>query len=172
MRVDGAEVRYTGSGAVRGWYVDFLDVAQTGERSITSPVLAAGRVIFNTVLPGRDACARPATRLYALDVLSGFAADGGGLVQAGAVTGRLLDGLARAPPQVLELGSSVGAVAPTGRAGERKTLAVVQPGLPGAAGGPLPGFKFVSAPLPARRLSWREVANWRELHEAAQKKAP
>ena len=172
VRVDGAEVRYTGSGAMRGWYVDFLDVAQTGERSITSPVLAAGRVIFNTVLPGRDACARPATRLYALDVLSGFAADGGGLVQAGAVTGRLFDGLARAPPQVLELGSSVGAVAPTGRAGERKTLAVVQPGLPGAAGGPLPGFKFVSAPLPARRLSWREVANWRELHEAAQKKAP
>ncbi|SDH88422.1 PilC/PilY family type IV pilus protein [Janthinobacterium sp. YR213] len=168
VRVDGAELRYTGSDAMRGWYLDFLNTAQTGERSIGSPVLAAGKVLFNTVMPGRDPCAKPATRLYVLDVLSGFAADGAGVVQAGAQTGRLFDGLARAPPLALELNSTVGAATAAGRAEGRKELAVLQPGLPGAASGA--GLKVVSAPLPARRLSWREVANWRELHEAAKKK--
>ncbi|PIG26643.1 type IV pilus assembly protein PilY1 [Janthinobacterium sp. 35] len=168
VRVDGAELRYTGSEAMRGWYLDFLHTAQTGERSINSPVLAAGKVLFNTVLPGRDPCSKPATRLYVLDVLSGFAADGAGVVQAGAQTGRLFDGLARAPPLTLELNSTVGAATAAGRAEGRKELAVLQPGLPGAASGTV--LKVVSAPLPARRLSWREVANWRELHEAAKKK--
>lgn len=168
VRVDGAELRYTGSEAMRGWYLDFLHTAQTGERSISSPVLAAGKVLFNTVLPGRDPCSKPATRLYVLDVLSGFAADGAGVVQAGAQTGRLFDGLARAPPLALELSSTVGAATAAGRAEGRKELAVLQPGLPGAASGTV--LKVVSAPLPARRLSWREVANWRELHEAAKKK--
>jgi len=168
VRVDGAELRYTGSEAMRGWYLDFLHTAQTGERSINSPVLAAGKVLFNTVLPGRDPCSKPATRLYVLDVLSGFAADGAGVVQAGAQTGRLFDGLARAPPLALELSSTVGAATAAGRAEGRKELAVLQPGLPGAASGTV--LKVVSAPLPARRLSWREVANWRELHEAAKKK--
>lgn len=168
VRVDGAELRYTGSEAMRGWYLDFLHTAQTGERSINSPVLAAGKVLFNTVLPGRDPCTKPATRLYVLDVLSGFAADGAGVVQAGAQTGRLFDGLARAPPLALELNSTVGAATVAGRAEGRKELAVLQPGLPGAASGTV--LKVVSAPLPARRLSWREVANWRELHEAAKKK--
>ncbi|KAB8057829.1 hypothetical protein GCN74_18365 [Janthinobacterium sp. FT14W] len=168
VRVDGAELRYTGSDAMRGWYLDFMNTAQTGERSISSPVLAAGKVLFNTVLPGRYPCARPATRLYVLDVLSGFAADGAGVVQAGAQTGRLFDGLARAPPLALELNSTVGAVTATGRAEGRKELAVLQPGLPATASGA--GLKVVSAPLPARRLSWREVANWRELHEAAKQK--
>ncbi|WP_425252168.1 pilus assembly protein [Janthinobacterium sp. NFX145] len=168
VRVDGAELRYTGSDAMRGWYLDFMDTAQTGERSISSPVLAAGKVLFNTVLPGRDPCARPATRLYVLDVLSGFAADGAGVVQAGEQTGRLFDGLARAPPLALELNSTVGAAMAAGRAEGRKELAVLQPGLPGATS--VAGLKVVSAPLPARRLSWREVANWRELHEAAKKK--
>ena len=168
VRVDGAELRYTGSEAMRGWYLDFLHTAQTGERSINSPVLAAGKVLFNTVLPGRDPCSKPATRLYVLDVLSGFAVDGAGVVQAGAQTGRLFDGLARAPPLALELNSTVGAATAAGRAEGRKELAVLQPGLPGAASGTV--LKVVSAPLPARRLSWREVANWRELHEAAKKK--
>jgi len=168
VRVDGAELRYTGSEAMRGWYLDFLHTAQTGERSINSPVLAAGKVLFNTVLPGRDPCSKPVTRLYVLDVLSGFAADGAGVVQAGAQTGRLFDGLARVPPLALELNSTVGAATVAGRAEGRKELAVLQPGLPGAASGTV--LKVVSAPLPARRLSWREVANWRELHEAAKKK--
>ncbi|PLY41264.1 hypothetical protein CSZ94_16710 [Janthinobacterium sp. ROICE36] len=170
VRVDGGELRYTGSDAMRGWYLDFLNTTQTGERSVSSPVLAAGKVLFNTVLPGRDPCAKPATRLYVLDVLSGFAADAAGVVQAGAQTGRLFDGLARAPPLALELNSTVGAATAAGRAEVRKELAVLQPGLPAASSGALQALKVVSAPLPARRLSWREVANWRELHEAVKKK--
>ena len=162
--VNGAELHYAGSGARHGWYLDFNGSAKTGERSVHSGVLAAGKVAFNTVLPGRDPCAQPATRLYVLDVLSGFAADAAGVVQAGEATGSLLAGLARAPPQLLEVANKVGVAGATGRAEGRKQLAVLQPGMPGAV-----AVKVVSGPLPARRLGWREVANWRELHEAAKK---
>ena len=164
LAIDGGEVRHTGAGARHGWYLDFVATEKTGERSVHGAVLAAGRVAFNTVLPGRDACARPATRLYVLDVLSGFAADAVGTVRAGEQTGKLLDGLARAPPQLLELGRQLGAAGATGRAEGRKQFVVVQPGMPGVA-----AVKAASGALPAKRLGWREVANWRELHEAAKK---
>lgn len=163
LAIGGADL-HTGSGVRHGWYLDFNGSATSGERSVHSGVLAAGKVAFNTVLPGRDPCAQPATRLYVLDVLSGFAADAAGLVQAGEETGALLVGLARAPPQLLEVKSTVGAAGATGRAEGRKQLAILQPGMPGKA-----AVKVASGPLPARRLGWREVANWRELHEAAKK---
>ena len=164
LAVDGESLHYTGGGARHGWYLDFVGTEKTGERSVHGAVLAAGRVAFNTVLPGRDPCSKPATRLYVLDVLSGFAADAAGTVQAGEETGKLLDGLARAPPQLLEVASQVGVAGATGRAEARKQFAVVQSGMPGAA-----AVKVASGPLPARRLGWREVANWRELHDAAKK---
>lgn len=164
LAIDGESLHYTGGGARHGWYLDFVGTEKTGERSVHGAVLAAGRVAFNTVLPGRDPCGKPATRLYVLDVLSGFAADAAGTVQAGEETGLLLDGLARAPPQLLEVASQVGVAGATGRAEARKQFAVVQPGMPGAA-----AVKTASGPLPARRLGWREVANWRELHDAAKK---
>lgn len=164
LAIDGESLHYTGGGARHGWYLDFVGTEKTGERSVHGAVLAAGRVAFNTVLPGRDSCGKPATRLYVLDVLSGFAADAAGTVQAGEETGKLLDGLARAPPQLLEVASQVGVAGATGRAEARKQFAVVQPGMPGAA-----ALKVASGPLPAKRLGWREVANWRELHDAAKK---
>ena len=164
LAIGGAVLHDTGGGARHGWYLDFNGSANTGERSVHSGVLAAGKVAFNTVLPGRDPCAQPATRLYVLDVLSGFAADAAGLVQAGEETGSLLAGLARATPQLLEVASKVGVAGATGRAEGRKQLAVLQPGMPGK-----PAVKVASGSLPARRLGWREVANWRELHEAAKK---
>ncbi|MGK5027753.1 pilus assembly protein [Janthinobacterium sp. RB2R34] len=164
LAIDGEPLHYAGGDARHGWYLDFIGTDKTGERSVYGAVLAAGRVAFNTVLPGRDPCSRPATRLYVLDVLSGFAADAVGTVQAGEETGRLQDGLARAPPQLLEVASQVGVATATGRAEARKQFAAVQPGMPGAA-----AVKVASGPLPARRLGWREVANWRELHEAVKK---
>lgn len=163
-RISGAELRYAGSESMHGWVLDLAGTAHSGERSVHSPVLAAGMAVFNTVLPGRDACARPATRIYALDVLSGFAADAAGVIRLDAVTGTLLDGLARAPPQLLELQRSASAADPTGRAEGRKSFAVVQPGATGQA--PL---RLISGALPLGRLSWREIANWRELHEATKK---
>lgn len=163
-RLGGGELRYAGSEFMHGWVLDLAGTAHSGERSVHSPVLAAGMAVFNTVLPGRDACARPATRIYALDVLSGFAADAAGVIRLDAVTGRLLDGLARAPPQLLELQRSASAADPTGRAEGRKSFAVVQPGATG-----ITSLRVTSGALPVGRLSWREIANWRELHEAAKK---
>ncbi|KAB8037429.1 pilus assembly protein [Janthinobacterium aquaticum] len=166
-RIGGAELRYAGSETMHGWVLDLAGSAHSDERSVHSPVLAAGMAVFNTVLPGRDACARPATRIYALDVLSGLAADAAGVIRPDAVTGRLLDGLARAPPQLLELQRSASAVSPTGRAEGRRSFAVVQPGAAGATGST--SLRVTSGALPVGRLSWREIANWRELHEASKK---
>ena len=163
-RIGGVELHQAGSENVQGWLLDLADIALGGERSVHSPVLAAGMAVFNTVLPGRDACALPTTRIYALDVVSGFAADAAGVIRPDAVTGVLLDGLARAPPQLLELKRAASTPGPAGRAEGRKTFAVVQPGATAAV--PL---RIVSGALPVGRLSWREIANWRELHEAATK---
>lgn len=51
-------VTYTGGGAKRGWYLDLLPPSGTpqGERSVTTPVLRLGRVIFSTIIPSTDPC--------------------------------------------------------------------------------------------------------------------
>ena len=164
LAIDGESLHYTGGGARHGWYLDFIGTEKTGERSVHGAVLAAGRVAFNTVLPGRDACGRPATRLYVLDVLSGFAADAAGTVQAGEETGKP----ARWP------GARAAAIAGSGapgrrggRDGTRRRAQAVCGGATRHAGrGCRQGCQRA---LPAKRLGWREVANWRELHEAAKK---
>ncbi len=68
----------------KGWYVDFLDAAATGERSLDSGVLTNGQLVLNTVLPGRTPCDATRSRSYVLDALTGLpsasmaAAAGGG----------------------------------------------------------------------------------------------
>ena len=79
-----------------------------------------------------------------------------------------------------QTGALAGARGATGAAVARASYVVLHPLLhPGAAGltrtpaaddGAGAGGKGgASLALPAKRMSWREVANWRELHEAALK---
>jgi type IV pilus assembly protein PilY1 len=65
----------------------------------------------------------------------------------------------------------VGRKDPTGRREVKKRVTIINPGQDGgketivkAPGG---RHEFI---LPAGRLSWREVINWQELHDAAKKK--
>jgi len=39
-----------------GWFMDFPDAANSGERSVFRPILTAGRLIFTTLIPNAAAC--------------------------------------------------------------------------------------------------------------------
>lgn len=151
---------YAGQAAVRGWYLDFPLAGATGERSVSAAVLAAGKVFFNTVVPGSEPGALAAARSYAFDSLSGYALGGDGVGRDGAISGQAMPADMRGAPVVLR--TSAPDAAPAGaRQAAYVVLAVGQTGAQTVAGGRL------ALSVPAGRLSWREVANWRELHEAA-----
>ena len=163
-RINGEQFAYSGAGAKHGWYVDFPHARLDGERLAASPVLAAGAVLASTIIPGSDAC-NAATRTYVFDALSGFAFNAAGVAASAAATGALARASPGGLPMVLELGACMAPRGATGGASATRTLGVLQ--LPGD--GSAAAMQRVDVQLPARRLSWREVANWQELHDAAKK---
>lgn len=171
LALSGAPLLHLGADAKSGWYLDFSQAQTTGERSVGGAALAAGKVFFNTTLPGGDACAAPRTRSYAIDALTGLAIDDEGQAKSGAVTGQLSDEHWRGPPVVIDMASVAGARNATGRAVVTKHYVVFNLGRNGPQQAPKAGPGKSRLTLPARRMSWREVANWRELHEAAVKAA-
>jgi type IV pilus assembly protein PilY1 len=122
----------------KGWYVDFLRSASSGERSIDSGRLLGGEVVFNTLQPGTGACGVSSSRSYALNALSG-----------------LPDGYAVFMPSPVSISYPL--------IGAPMTAYAATPSLLLASVTPVGSIKVK---LRAGRLSWREVANWRELHEA------
>jgi type IV pilus assembly protein PilY1 len=134
--------------ASHGWYLDFD--ASSGERSINGASLAGGKVFFNTVVPGRAPCTVAATRSYAVGVLSGLARGGA-----------LAPSTRRSAPVVLETASEIGPRSATGRALLRQHHALLDAGNAGIV------QTAISDPIPVQRLSWREIANWPELHQGA-----
>ena len=162
--VKGEQFAYSGKGAKHGWYVDFPHAQVDGERLAASPVLASGTVLASTILPGSDPC-HAAARTYALDALSGFAFNAGGVAASDAATGALARATPAGVPLVLELGASTAPRGASGGAIATRKLGVLH--LPGEASAAV--LQQVEVRLPARRLSWRELANWQELHDAAKK---
>jgi type IV pilus assembly protein PilY1 len=146
----------------RGWYLDFL---QDTERSINAGVLSDGAVLFNTVLPGADVCSATLTRSYVLNALSGLPDDGrftAILPSNEALVGLMLPDYAPMP-LLLPLSVTQGPRDATGRILQTRNSAIVQAG----GAGQLTPIGSMKAARRAGRLSWREIANWRELHEAA-----
>ncbi|MBC7455769.1 MAG: hypothetical protein H7335_19155, partial [Massilia sp.] len=163
--IKGEQIDYFAPDAKRGWYFDFPNSRKDGERAAGTPASAAGATVFDTLSPGADVCAPTSIRTYVIDAVSGFALGENGLVAADATTGEpALPGLAM-PPLLIETGSVAGARSATGGVTATKTFAVLRPG-PGSA---TPAAR-VQVSFPAKRLGWREVANWQELHEAATRK--
>lgn len=152
--------------AARGWYFDFPHATEDGERVVGAAVAASGALILNSLVPGRDACAAPASRTYVLDTVSGFAFDQEGMAASGAATGRLTHGAAGAPPLLIETSTSVGQRSATGRAAAIRSFAMLDVDAASVAAANTP----IKIALPAKRFSWREVANWQELHDAAGRK--
>ncbi|MYM26154.1 pilus assembly protein PilY [Duganella sp. FT135W] len=151
--LDGSDLRMEPGS--KGWYIDFTAAT---ERSIDTGKLADGVVLFNTVLPGADMCSPAHSRSYALSVTSGLPAEG-----AVPIAGEVLPGYVPLPtllPQTVTRGEAD----PIGRIWQEKTYVVVGAG---AAAGVAPTIGSVRIMRRAGRLSWREIINWRELHEAA-----
>ncbi|MET0857039.1 MAG: PilC/PilY family type IV pilus protein [Telluria sp.] len=161
--VTGDEFDYTGAGAKKGWYFDFPQAGTDGERLAASPVLASGAVLVTTTAPGRDPCV-PTTRTYVLDNLTGLAYKDG-KPASGASTGEPAKVRKGVLPIVFELSAFTGERGATGGARATRKIGIV--GVQGADS--TPDVRQIEVSLPARRVSWREVANWQELHEAAKK---
>ncbi|MBA5636102.1 pilus assembly protein PilY [Duganella sp. LX20W] len=160
----------------KGWYIDFLHSDTTGERSLDSGVLANGKLLFNTVLPGRMPCDAARSRSYALDVLTGLPSMWmASAMSAGdtRVTARLAPGYAVRPvvlrlPAVAAAGGTGPAIAPSPAvASVTRTVAIAMFSNVGDVAVRPAGAITVAAP--SGRLSWREVVNWRELHAAARR---
>ncbi len=158
--IDGDEFGYSGARAKKGWYFDFPYSSTDGERLGGGPVVAGGTVLVSTIIPGADPCEGPSTRTYVLDTLYGFAFDRSGAALGGNSTGKKRKGPL---PVILELSAISAAPTPTGAARVTRKLGVVHLQGDGAAA----EVEQVDISVPAGRVSWREVANWQELHEAA-----
>ena len=147
----------------KGWYVDFLQSARTGERSVDSGRLVGGEVVFNTLLPGADKCDASRSRTYVLHALSGLP-DGhstASITPSAPLVGVMQSHYSVAP-SLVQQSSSSGPPDPTGQVTVERSYTVADVSARGAT-----EVGRVKVRTRAGRLSWREVANWRELHEAA-----
>ncbi|MYN17045.1 pilus assembly protein PilY [Rugamonas sp. FT107W] len=158
FNLSGAEIA-PGS---KGWYLDFLQSSRTGERSIGSGVLAGGAVVFNTLLPGTDKCDASRSRTYVLNALTGLpeGRSTASIDPAAPIVG-LLQPMYPTMLALVPQSSSLSAPDPTGQVVVTKNYAVAN-----VSAGEVAVAGAVKVRLRSGRLSWREVANWRELHEA------
>ena len=163
--VSGARQAVGAGERPKGWFVDFADAAASGEREIGGAAIVDGKVAFTTVVPGSHPCADSSSRTYLLDALSGLAPDGNGVAISGATTGGVVmdfvDG-APAPLPAAHVRRRGGAANGT-RIQVARSAEVIALG----TGGDVPHVTATRALLPAGRLGWREVVNWRQLHGAA-----
>ena len=164
--ITGVEFSFGGAIAKKGWYFDFPQARTEGERLADSPTLASGTVFINTLVTGSDACTAPASRTYVLDALSGFAFKADGVAASGAVSGELAQGGEALAPVLFDSLTTVGPRGATGGASAVRSIAIVH----WQGEGKAPDVQRVTVTLPAKRISWREVANWQELHDAAIRK--
>jgi type IV pilus assembly protein PilY1 len=159
----GDPIDYFASSAKRGWFIDLANGGVDGERSAGTPSVIGSAIVFDTVLPGADLCAPAAHREYVLDALSGMALGADGTVRPDAVTAKLVPAASPLPPLLLETGVATAARSATGMATATRTFTLIQAG---PNGGPAASTS-IKVSFPAMRLGWREVANWQELHDAA-----
>lgn len=142
-RLSGSEVEF---GRDSGWYIDFAK-----SESITStPQAEGGVLVVSTREPFSDV-----VRTYVLSAVTGMTyADE-------AVTGIALNGSMAAPPLLVHSGTASATPDATGRTRAVRRYSFV-PMVPGGEAPP-----SVEIVLPGRRLSWREIPNWDDLHRAA-----
>lgn len=164
--INGDALRFEGGGARKGWYLDFPNWRTEGERSSGTALLASGAVIFDTLAPGASVCAPMVTRTYVVDALTGLAYASSGVSENGQVTGDVVEqGAWLSPPLLVDMGMVAGQRSATGAAVANHTVSIVRMGGDGKPPLSLP----LTVKTPSGRLSWREVANWQELHEAAKR---
>ena len=144
------------SGTKKGWYVDFLNSAQTGERSISNPLIAYGNVIFNTLIPNTATCNNSGTgKSYMFDVLTGKTANSETSTGIGSKTGAL------GSPFVILSNTALGMPNAIGQRNSSQFYSIFN-FANGDAGG-TSVFAEKTTVVKAGRLSWREIQNWQDL---------
>jgi len=149
----------------KGWYVDFLDAAATGERSLNSGMLLGGVLYVNTLLPGADSCTPARSRSYAFDVATGSARTVDRLGSSGdyvsAPYAGVLQPMYAALPAAFALPDADAVV------GLYRVQSYAIANFAAEDTVPMRSAGRVQVKTRFGRLSWREVANWRELHAAS-----
>jgi type IV pilus assembly protein PilY1 len=143
LQISGDAFSYENS---RGWFFDFLNSGNTGERSATNGLVANGQLFFNTLIPGF--CGPGAGRTYILNTLTGLAANG---IRTGflSTVGML------SSPVVFDIKAEVSDRNSVGRRTVKKRSSVFNFGTDGAA-----SAGSSDSIVPAGRFSWREIVNW------------
>ncbi len=149
-----------GSGAKKGWYIDFPHSEESGERVVSNAVLRDGIIYFNTVIPDADPCAAGGGASYEIGALTGLPPNGMPTRHVSRV-GMLGE------PIVLDLSAVVGRRNAIGERVVQQRRQVVNVGT-GGENGVVSGAESgpSSIDLRAGRFSWREILNWRELRDA------
>ena len=161
--VSGAGFAYFGPDAKKGWYFDFPDAGKNGERAAGSPVSIESAIVVASMIPAVGEEGVASGRLYLLDALTGFAYDPVSGIKPGGATGELSPFNPLLPLLFVDAAAGKGERSATGAIVSTRRVTLVRPH--SAAGAP-PAVKF-DMRYPSGRMGWREVANWRELHQAA-----
>lgn len=171
--------------ANRGWYLDFLDSDQSGERSISPASAIGGKVFFNTLIPAISPCAKNHGRAYVLDSLTGLSLTTSRIADQN-LTGTLSDTGVWLPPIILQSTTPMNEDRAAGSKAENKDRSknrntaesrrvrkiVRLRSDEGEANGSM-DESSTTQEIPLQsvviggRLSWREIVNWSELHQAA-----
>jgi type IV pilus assembly protein PilY1 len=160
-----------GKGVRQGWFFDYPRSLQDGERTAAAPQLSGSVLVISTSAPGAQPCA-PIVRAYVVDSLTGLSHDRRGVAAPGGQTGRAMDGSDGSLPYMLAgaalPGTPAARLTPTGAVRGLRSLSLFS--LPASGAGVL--LDQISQLSITGRLSWREVANWRELHASGPPPVP
>ena len=166
--ISGGRFSYFGPEAKKGWYFDFPNARAAGERAAASPASIEGAIAVASMAPATPKDAAPASRLYVIDALTGFAYDPVSGAMPDASTGQLATFDPSLPLLIVDAGSSRGERDPTGGATATRRVVVLGP----QAGTRAAAAATIEVRRRAGRIGWREVSNWHELHQAATGKRP
>jgi type IV pilus assembly protein PilY1 len=148
-----------------GWYFDFPESDETGERAVFNPVTASGTLFLSTLLPSSSPCERDAGRLYVVDALSGLPVEGAAMAYT------LEPGMTGSPLVLSDTVETIGPQAGSrGKAKKRHSILDPNESCEGDDKKPKPYFGKHQISVPAGRLSWREITNWQELRDEAIRK--
>lgn len=157
--ITGASFSYgTTTGTRRGWVMDYPRTT-AGEMQVSPGLLAFGSLFFNSVMPGQEACKLGNSARYCVNPVTGLASASCSTARSEPNVGYL------SSPTFLQVALGDSGVGTKGSAVRTTTFAlvdfatgrqVITAGDPVQVSGPLQSSTQI------RRISWRELVNWRE----------
>ena len=159
LTIAGDAFSYYGATAKSGWYFDFVNGTETGERVIMPAQLRFGRVFFNSLIPPTDNTCTPLSsgRSYTLNALTGLSDGDTGQ------TGKLSNVGVLGTPVIFETNGATSPAVPTSSTYRKSVSQKFSSASFGGKG--VTEATSSSAALTAGRLSWREIFNYQELHD-------